>query len=148
MKVDITELSIADYDEAASFWKGIQEVGLDDANSRDMMRTYLERNPGMSFVARHKGEIAGAVLCGHDGRRGYLHHLAVLPAYRKKGIGSALVNRCLTALAAVGIRKCNIFIFADNIEGKAFWQKTGWREYEGIDLMFKYVEQHDRLGQR
>lgn len=136
MKVDITELSMDDYDEVVSFWQKIEEVELDDADSSETMQAYLERNPGMSFTARHDGKIVGAVLCGHDGRRGYLHHLAVTPAYRKKGIGTTLVNKCLTALAANGIRKCNIFVFSDNANGKVFWNKTGWTKYEGLELMF------------
>ena len=81
------------------------------------------------------------MLCGHDGRRGYLHHLAVDSAHRGTGLGRALVDRCHSALAAIGIGRCNIFVFGENEEGKGFWTKTGWRTYEGLDLMYKNIMQ-------
>ena len=103
------------------------------------MEAYLARNPGLSFVARRAGKIVGAVLCGHDGRRGYLHHLAVEPSLRGQGIGSVLVRKCLAALAAIGVQRCNIFVFSDNESGKVFWRKTGWRTYEGLEVMYAHT---------
>lgn len=140
MDVEIEAFSMTDYEEATAFWAEIPEVCLDDADSHPNTERFLARNPGMSFVARHQGKIVGAVLCGHDGRRGYLHHLAVLPQYRNRGIGRSLVDRCLGALNAAGIQRCNILIFAENEEGKRFWRKTGWSTYEGLELMFKSTE--------
>jgi len=66
------------------------------------------------------------VLCGHDGRRGYLHHLAVDADFRRNGLGRALVDRCLEELKAAGIDRCNIFLYADNEPGERFWKSTGW----------------------
>lgn len=135
--MQIEEISMGDYEEAAAFWAAFPEIGLDDADAPENMERFLSRNRGMSFVASHEGKIVGAVLCGHDGRRGYLHHLAVLPQFRNRGIGRELVDRCLRALAAAGIQRCNIFVYAENEEGKRFWRKTGWSTYEGLELMFK-----------
>ncbi len=131
---------MADYEEAVALWSAMPEIGLDDADTPERMESFLARNPRLSFVARDRGELVGAVLCGHDGRRGYLHHLAVDPAHRGVGIGSALVDTCLSALAAAGISRCNIFVFAENEEGKGFWDKTGWLMFEGLGLMYKNVK--------
>ena len=79
----------------------------------------------MSFVARSKNEIIAAVLCGHDGRRGYLHHLAVCPDFRNQGIGGALVERCILVLQSIGIQKCHLFIFHNNRDAIRFWEKIG-----------------------
>ena len=136
----IEAFSMGDYEEAAALWAAMPEIGLDDADARENMDRFLARNPGMSFVARHEGKLVGAVLCGHDGRRGYLHHLAVLPQYRNRGLGRELVERCVRALAVAGIQRCNIFIFAENEDGKRFWRKTGWWTYERLELMFKSTE--------
>ena len=84
-----------------------------------------------------KYRIVGAVLCGHDGRRGYLHHLAVTAPCRRQGIGQALVDACLTGLASVGIPKCNIFLLADNELGKAFWTHNGWNERCDLKVLQK-----------
>jgi hypothetical protein len=72
--------------------------------------------------------LAGAVLCCHDGRRGYLYHLAVAANFRRTGIGRQLVERCLARLKDLGITRCTIVLVADNAEGEAFWRQTGWRE--------------------
>lgn len=65
---------------------------------------YLERNPGFSFVAKYNGKIIGAVMCGHDGRRGLLHHLAVDNQFRKMGIGKTLLQMSLEQLGKINIK--------------------------------------------
>lgn len=68
-------------------------------------------------------------LCGHDARRGYLHHLAVAEPFRQNGIGTRLVATCLVKLGATGIQKCNVFLFADNEPGERFGRETaGWSD--------------------
>ena len=135
--VEFAEMTIRDYDEVSALWRNTVGVGLDDADTRETMAEYLVRNPGLSFVARDGGAIVGAVLCGHDGRRGYLHHLAVADSRRRRGIGSALVERCISGLRAIGIRKCNIIVFAGNSEGQRFWQAAGWIERSDLTFMQK-----------
>jgi ribosomal protein S18 acetylase RimI-like enzyme len=120
------------------FWQGIRGIGLDDdCDSPAGLRRYLKRNPGLSFVACDKDTIVGAVLSGHDGRRGYLHHLAVAPPYRKLGVGAALVLGCFRSLAKQHIPKCNIFLFRSNAAGRAFWLHTGWNLREDLSLLQK-----------
>src|SRR5687768_16369590 len=95
------DLIASDCDEVLSFWQNVPGVGLSDADTPEGMLANLRRNPGLSLVVRHEGRIVGAVLCGHDGRRGYLHHLAVAAEYRGQGIGKALVERCLCQLTSL-----------------------------------------------
>jgi len=139
MKPTIEAFTMSHYDAVVSLWQSIPGIwlDLDDADSRSGMRLYLRRNPGMSFIAKNGASVVGAVLCGHDGRRGYLHHLAVLPSCRRQGIGSKLVERCLQALAARGIKRCNIFVFDDNASGIRFWSKTRWKRYDGLSVLYK-----------
>ena len=107
--INIRPMTADDYDEVADLWRNTEGIGLDEhVDAREGIAGYLARHPGLSFVARQEGRIVGAVLCGHDGRRGYLHHLAVAAAWRRKGIGRALVEACLTGLGSVGIPKCKI----------------------------------------
>ena len=139
MQIDYFELKITDYQNVISLWKSCEGIGLSSADSQDSMQAYLRRNPGMSFVAKYQNEIIGAVLCGHDGRRGYLHHLAVHPAYRNQGIGRSLVARCDNALQRIGIRKCHLFIINSNIEGIQFWEKIGWSSRNDIGIVSKEI---------
>jgi len=131
----IDPLTMSDYDEVFRLWKSCEGIGLSDADSFDSIRLYLERNPGMSHVARTGGRVVGAVLSGHDGRRGFLHHLAVHPKCRKRGVGRLLAGRCLEALRAAGIQKCHLMIYASNESGIAFWERIGWTFREDIGLM-------------
>jgi N-acetylglutamate synthase len=138
--IDIREMTSEDYDGVATLWQRTEGVGLDaDVDSSEGIAGYLGRNPGTSYVARQNGQVIGAVLCGHDGRRGYLHHLAVDGRWRRKGIGRALVEKCLAKLASVGIRKCNIFLFGDNELGEAFWKQNGWAERRDLKILQKQV---------
>jgi len=115
-----------DYDAVIALWNSCEGVRANE--TREEFDRILERNPGLSSVIRRGNELAAAVLCCHDGRRGYLYHLGVAPQFRKLGLGRILVEHSLAQLQALGIRRCTIFLIADNKPGEAFWTRTGWRE--------------------
>jgi N-acetylglutamate synthase len=127
------------YDAAYSLWKSSEGIGLSDADSRENITRFLAHNPGMSFVAMEEGRLVGAVLCGNDGRRGYLHHLAVAGSHRRRGIGRALADSSLAACAAAGLRKCHIFVMAGNREGRDFWKGIGWEERTTLLIMSRDI---------
>ena len=131
----VRHFRIEDFDAVIALWRRTDGVGLNESDTRRAIAAYLRRNPRLSFVAEMDGRIIGAVLCGHDGRRGYLHHLAVSKRHRRRGIGQQLVNACLAKLRKAGISKCNIFIFANNADGMKFWAHTGWSLRTELRLM-------------
>jgi ribosomal protein S18 acetylase RimI-like enzyme len=135
-----SQMAADDYDEVLRLWESAEGVGLTDSDSREGVQAYLNRNPGLSLVARHHGRIVGAILCGHDGRRGYLHHLAVAAEHRRQGIGAALVQECLTRLAQVGIQKCHVWVYQGNRGAQRFWQKLGWKDRTDLKVMSKEIE--------
>jgi len=124
--IRLRALRAADYDQVYAIWKVAEGVGLGESDSREAVRRFVRRNPGLSQVAVSEGRVIAAVLCGHDGRRGYLHHLAVARRWRRKGVGRTLVSTCLESLRREGIPKCNLFLFAGNGPGKVFWKRLGW----------------------
>ncbi|HEX8246282.1 MAG TPA: GNAT family N-acetyltransferase [Longimicrobium sp.] len=124
-----------DVAEALELWTATEGVGLRGADSPAELRRYLVRNPGLSLVAREEGRMVGAVLCGHDGRRGYLHHLAVAASHRRRGIGRALVERCMDGLRGAGIFKCHLFVYHHNASGQAFWRSIGWHARDDLLVM-------------
>ena len=139
MDITISEFEISSYDDVFALWQECEGVGLSDADSRENIQAYLERNPGISFIATADGRTVGAVLAGHDGRRGYVHHLAVHPDCRRQGIGRRLVDCCLAVLANSGIQKCHIFIFKDNADAIAFWESVGWTSRSDIGLISRTI---------
>lgn len=126
---------IGDYKEVLRLWKQTEGVGLNESDTRQAIASFLRRNPGLSFVAVQRGKVIGAVLCGHDGRRGYLHHLAVARRYRAQGIGLKLVESCLAKLRAADIHKCNIFVYAGHAAGMSFWKHNGWKLRADLRVM-------------
>jgi N-acetylglutamate synthase len=135
MSLSTSELVPSDYDDVFAFWQRQEGTGLNDCDTRQGIAGYLIRNPGLSLVARDGGKVIAGVLCGHDGRRAYLHHLAVAPSHRKQGVGKMLVEMCLQRLAAQGIRKCNIFVFGGNSSAQGFWQAIGFKTRGDLRLM-------------
>lgn len=128
-------MTIRDYDAVFALWSTCDGVGLAEGDSREGIRTFLRRNPGLSFVATSGKKIVGAVLSSHDGRRGFLYHLAVAEGRRRSGVGKALVQRCLDGLNAIGIPKCHIVVFARNRNGRQFWRRIGWVERTELRMM-------------
>lgn len=131
-------MTIADYDAVLALWKKTEGLGLNESDAREAIAAYLARNPGLSSVAIDAtGLMVGAVLCGHDGRRGYLHHLAVHKEARGQGIGRALVDTSLACLRELGLPKCNLFLLANNTAGRDFWIHEGWTARDDLIVVQK-----------
>ena len=133
--VSIRSMTAQDYEGVVDLWRAAEGIGLSEADEREAVAAYLERNPGLSLVAFRGEALVGALLCGHDGRRGYLHHVVVARSEQGRGIGRELVQRALDGLSHLGIAKANIFVYADNEEGQAFWHATGWSARDDLVLM-------------
>ncbi len=126
--MEIRSMKIEDYDEIFSIWQITSKRALSEADSRENIERYLLRNKGMSLVALESGRIIGTVLAGHDGRRGFIHHMAVLPEYRRKHIGNALATEAIKKIAEDGIDKTHIFCYRDNLTGQGFWTSLGFKK--------------------
>lgn len=137
MNIIIRPMTIADYDQLRALWLATPGMGLNDLDdSREGIDKYITRNPRTCFVAAEAtGKIIGAIMCGHDGRRGYIHHTCVRTNRQSEGIGRALVKTALDALKAEGIHKAALVAFARNKSGNTFWEKMGFTERE--DLVYR-----------
>jgi ribosomal protein S18 acetylase RimI-like enzyme len=144
MEFIIQPMTIDRYEEVARIWADSDGIGLSDADARENIQSFLERNEGLSFIALLDDTIVGSALCGHDGRRGYIHHLAVRRNYRHRGVGRALVRQCLDAIRIRGIDKCHIFVFRNNSEAISFWEKLGWDERVELIVMSRHVKSDNR----
>lgn len=140
MEYIIQPMTIDRYDEIAGIWEESDGIGLSNADARENIQRFLEKNEGLSFIALLDGTIVGSALCGHDGRRGYIYHLAVHQKYRYRGIGRALVEQCLDAIMMRGIDKCHIFVFSSNREAISFWERVGWTERVELTVMSRNVK--------
>lgn len=130
----IRPLRAPDYERVHALWMEIHGFGIRSVDdSREGVERFIRRNPDTSMVAEVDGEIVGAILCGHDGRRGCLYHVCVKESFRKHGIGQKLVLACLEALKREQINKVNLIAFQKNEIGNRFWQSLGWEFREDVN---------------
>lgn len=120
-------MTAQDYDAVYQLWLNTPGMGLNNMDdSCEGINKYLQRNPLTCFVAEEKESIIGVILSGHDGRRGFIYHLAVDQAYQRKGIGRTLVEAAMEALKGEGIPKVALVVYGSNAKGNAFWEKIGF----------------------
>jgi ribosomal protein S18 acetylase RimI-like enzyme len=139
MGFNIKAIDISSYVELLALWKSTEGVGLSESDSLENIRQFLSHNPGLSYAAWDNDLLVGTVLCGHDGRRGYIHHLAVRRTHRRQGIGTALVEECLESLKGTGIMKCHLFVFSENDSAISFWHDTGWTQRTDLIVMSHFT---------
>jgi ribosomal protein S18 acetylase RimI-like enzyme len=133
-------MDAGDYKAVMALWTESEGIGLSTSDSLESIEKFLQRNQGLSFVATVEMDIVGAVLCGHDGRRGYLHHLAVARSHRRRGIGRRLVTQSLNALGKRGIEKCHLVVFESNPAARDFWHNIGWTLRKELVMMSAWIQ--------
>lgn len=140
MTAQIRAMTADDLASARQLWANAEGIEVAEGDSPEELARYLARNPGLSTVATDTlGQLIGAVLCGHDGRRGFIYHLAVDPKCRGQGVGRAIMQRSLAGLKQAGLARVLLLVAADNDGGRQFWRHEGWEDMAfakpmGLDL--------------
>ena len=144
--VRLRPMTVDDYDRVWALWISCKNMGFNDLDdSREGIARLLRRNPTTCLLAEIGGELAGVILAGHDGRRGFIYHMAVAEAYRHRGIGTRLVDACLEALKAEGIHKVALLVFKRNDAGNAFWEKMGFAVREDLNYRNRALTELARI---
>ena len=144
--VNIRVMTIEDYDGIYDLWINTPGMGLNSTDdSREGIEKYIKRNPTSCFVAEDNDKIVGVIIAGHDGRRGYIYHTAVLPAYRKQGIAKRLVDSAMSALDAEGINKVALVAFKKNELGNGFWENIGFINRDDLVYRNKNIHELNRI---
>lgn len=134
--MNIRLMTIDDYQKVYDLWSRTPNVGLNDIDdSIEGISKYLNRNQNTCFIAEENTHIIGVILSGHDGRRGYIHHMAVSESKQRQGIGEMLLGKALQALKSEGIHKVALVVFEKNVKGNSFWEKNGFIARE--DLIYR-----------
>ncbi|MBP3761178.1 MAG: GNAT family N-acetyltransferase [Ruminococcus sp.] len=130
---DIRVMTIDYYDDIYELWEKSGENGINTTDdSREGISKYLKRNPKTSFVALDNGKLIGMIMAGHDGRRGFIHHMLVSAEYRGQGIGRRLVESAMKALDDEGINKVALVAYTNNDNGNKFWERMGFNLRDDI----------------
>ena len=142
----IKVMTINDYEELFELWQNTANMGLRSLDdSKEGISCFLKRNPNTNFVVYEDGQLVGAILCGHDGRRGYIYHTVVLPDYRRRGIASSLVESAIAALQKEGITRVCLNVMETNEQGKKFWISKGWENKYFLGFYIKSITDKENL---
>lgn len=112
-------------------------VSLGRSDTPEEIQKKLERDPDLFLVAEENGQIIATVIGGYDGRRGLLYHLAVAPPFRRRGVGSGLLEEIEARLQAKGCLRCYLMVLSDNEDAIRYYQKLGWENMEHVKTFAK-----------
>ena len=133
-EINIRPMAEEDYEKVYGLWRTIKGFGIRSMDdSKEGVTRFIRRNPSTSMVAETKGQIVGAILCGHDGRRGCFYHVCVREDYRKRGIGKNMAVKAMRALQEEQINKVCLIAFKKNEIGNSFWKSVGWTFREDLN---------------
>lgn len=136
--VSIRVMYSADISDALKLWRQSFNRGFSEGfDTEESILRYLERNPNYSTVAYIGDQLVGALMCGHDGRRGSIYHTAVYPEFRGMGIGKLMAERSTGELRRSGITTGFLFINVNNPGSKEFWETIGWQVIEDVRYLYK-----------
>lgn len=139
-------MTINDYEGVYNLWINTPGMGLNSTDdSREGIDKYLKRNPTSCFIAKDEEKIIGVIMSGHDGRRGYIHHTAVLPDYRNQGIAGQLVENAMKTLDKEGINKVALVAFERNSIGNSFWEHQGFEVRNDLIYRNKNIHELNRI---
>lgn len=142
----IRKMTISDYEKIFDLWRGTDGMGLRSLDdSQQGISAFLVRNPTTNFVAVDEGEIIGTILCGHDGRRGYIYHTVVRSDYRNRGIATKLIESAIAALQKEKITRVCLNVLETNECGKSFWQKRGWEKKDFLGFYSKSITDKENI---
>lgn len=133
-EIKIRAMRIEDYPQVRALWMTIRGFGIRSIDdSLEGVSRFLRRNPSTSVVAEAAGHVIGAILCGHDGRRGCFYHVCVREDFRKQGIGKAMAVYAMKELQKEEINKVSLIAFKQNAVGNHFWKSVGWTFREDLN---------------
>ncbi|MFD7733044.1 GNAT family N-acetyltransferase [Kitasatospora phosalacinea] len=115
----------ADIDAVLAFWAESAE-GTSISDDRAGVARLLERDPQALILAEHEGALLGTVIAGWDGWRCHLYRLAVHPAARRRGIGTALLDAAHARFTAAGGRRADAMVLDRNELGRSAWKAAGY----------------------
>ena len=134
----IREFSMDDYESVYALWQNAGGgVTLRPSDERKEIEKKLSRDPDLFLVAECDSQVVGVVMGAWDGRRGWLHHLAVHADHRRQGVASALLDEVERRLAAKGCLKVNLLVHRDSDAARHLYAQRGYQEMPPFLVMGK-----------
>ncbi|MCK4380073.1 MAG: GNAT family N-acetyltransferase [Candidatus Lokiarchaeota archaeon] len=133
----IEKFTIELYEEIVLLWRKAG-ISVGSSDTREELERVLQRNPNLFLIGKKLNKVIGVVIGGFDGRRGYVHHLAVDPDYQKKGYGKMIMDELIEKFRKIGVHKIHLFIEKYNKNAVEFYRHLGWDIRDDL-IMMSYV---------
>ncbi len=136
MEFVIHEMEEKDLPKVQDVWRAVN-IDLAFSDKHEELVKMIKFNPGLCLVLKDtlKSDILGAVLGGFDGRRGWIHHLAIHPSIQGKKYGTLLMDELLRRFEERNVAKLKIEIFKSNKDVIKFYKKLGWEHRTDLSTM-------------
>jgi ribosomal protein S18 acetylase RimI-like enzyme len=98
---------------------------------------------GAIWVAQAHGRLCAYLIAvymlslEHGGLMGEIDELYVCPEMQSQGVGSLLVTAAQADMAARGLVRLQLQLGVDNLRGRAFYERHGFRRRAGYELFDK-----------
>jgi ribosomal protein S18 acetylase RimI-like enzyme len=130
MPLILRAASVADVDALLGLWQEAAENEGRPPDTREAVTALLRRDADAVILAEHSGELVGSVIAGWDGWRCHLYRLAVRSAWRRNGIGSALLRAAEDRFRALGAARADAMVLDSNELGQNLWLAGGYRRQD------------------
>lgn len=124
----------ADEAELIRLWGEVLPDSAPHNDPSTSLRNKLAHDDGLILIATVGDQIAGAVMGGYDGHRGWIYSLAVAESHRRRGVGAALVGRMEALLKDRGCLKLNLQVRAVNAAVIQFYKRLGFKVEPNISM--------------
>lgn len=124
----------SDEDAVVALWRAVFPCPAPWNEPRRSINRKLAVQRELFFVAEEEGTLVGTAMAGYDGHRGWVYFVAVARAYRRRGVGAALMRRVEEELAARGCDKLNLQVRAGNEGAVAFYRELGFEVEERVSM--------------
>ena len=144
--MNIEKFSMKNYEEVIKLWRKTR-ISVGSTDTKEELKKMLKRNPQLFLIGKIDEKLISVVMGGFDGRRGYVHHLAVDPDYQKKGYGKLMMDELMKKFRELGVHKVHLFIEKWNKEVVEFYYNLGWDIRDDL-IMMSYVPDNNLYKRR
>jgi len=132
MKIELFTMRY--YNEIIDLWKR-SGIEVSSSDTRDEIARLLKRNPDLFLIGKENEKVIAVVMGAFDGRRGYVHHLAIDSAYKKKKYGKMMMDELIEKFQIKKVHKVHLFIEKYNKKIVDFYRKLGWEVRDDLIMM-------------
>jgi len=132
--MEIRTFHESDTDAVVALWKDVFAASAPHNDPAQVIRHKLAVGDELFFVALLDGQLVGTVMCGYDGHRGWIYSLAVQREFRRRGVGTALIERAELKLVRAGCPKVNLQVVASNSAVVSLYRRLGYSVEDRISM--------------